>query len=96
MLTRKVLGLIVAATLALAAPTAASADVVIDWNRYAETAINQGEQQRQQPTAALLDSAMVQGAVYDAVNAITGTNQPYPPHVVSAYTRVGRDTMSAA
>jgi hypothetical protein len=52
-------------TAASAAPTAASADVVLDWNRYAEQMLNG------------LEIAMAQGAVYDAVNAIARTNQPY-------------------
>jgi hypothetical protein len=75
--TRKVVGLIVAATAALAAPAAAPADVVLDWNEYGEQALNQSAQQRGQPDVALLGRAMVQGAVYDAVNAIARTNQPY-------------------
>jgi PAP2 superfamily len=52
-----------------------SADVVIEWNKNAQTAIigtaNQG------PTVAYLHLAMVQGAVYDAVNAIEGGYEPY-------------------
>ncbi|MGP3955944.1 vanadium-dependent haloperoxidase [Nonomuraea sp. 3N208] len=54
-----------APTTAHAAPAAASADVVLEWNRYAVQMVNR------------LEIAMVQGAVYDAVNAITRTNQPY-------------------
>ena len=52
-----------------------SADVVIEWNKNAQTAIigtaGQG------PTVAYLHLAMVQGAVYDAVNAIEGGYEPY-------------------
>ena len=51
------------------------ADVVIEWNNNAQAAIigtaGQG------PTVAYLHLAMVQGAVYDAVNAIEGGYEPY-------------------
>src|SRR5215211_1137628 len=77
MLSRKALGLIVAAASALAAPAAASANTVIDCNRYAEGAIAQTAQERGKPELPVLDTPMVQGAVYDAVNAIARTNQPY-------------------
>jgi hypothetical protein len=57
------------------AATTESADVVIEWNNNAQTAIigtaGQG------PTVAYLHLAMVQGAVYDAVNAIEGGYEPY-------------------
>jgi hypothetical protein len=57
------------------AVTTESAAVVIDWNDNAQQAIigtaNQG------PTVAYLHLAMVQGAVYDAVNAIEGGYEPY-------------------
>jgi hypothetical protein len=59
------------------APAAASADAVLDWYRYAGQELNQAAQMRNQPQRARLETAMVQGAVYDAVNAITATNQPY-------------------
>lgn len=60
---------------ALAAPAAAPADTVTDWNAIASTAIatNAG----QPPHLAGLSFAMVQGAVYDAVNAVAGGYQPY-------------------
>jgi hypothetical protein len=86
---KRVLGLAVAAAAALAAltaapaaapaapPAAAAAGAVLDWNRYAERAVNQAAQERNQPQRAFLEMAMVQGAVYDAVNAITRANQPY-------------------
>jgi hypothetical protein len=77
MAKRWILVLAFATLAALGVPAEASANTVIDWNQHAETAINQGEQQRRQPTAVLLDTAIVQGAVYDAVNAIARTNQPY-------------------
>lgn len=52
-------------------------DTVITWNVYAEQALNQAAQQRGQPNRARLEMAMVQGAVYDAVNAIAQTHGPY-------------------
>jgi hypothetical protein len=51
------------------------ADAVVEWNNNAQIAIigtaGQG------PTVAYLHFAMVQGAVYDAVNAIEGGYEPY-------------------
>jgi PAP2 superfamily len=51
------------------------ADAVVEWNNNAQIAIigtaGQG------PTVAYLHFAMVQGAVYDAVNAIVGGYEPY-------------------
>ena len=51
------------------------ADAVVEWNTNAQVAIvgvaGQG------PTVAYLHFAMVQGAVYDAVNAIEGGYEPY-------------------
>jgi hypothetical protein len=57
---------------AVAAPPA---DVVIEWNANAQAAIIATAGQG--PTVAYLHLAMVQGAVYDAVNAIEGGYQPY-------------------
>jgi PAP2 superfamily len=58
-----------------AAVTPTQADIVVEWNAHAQAAIigtaGQG------PTVAYLHFAMVQGAVYDAVNAIEGTHEPY-------------------
>jgi hypothetical protein len=58
----------------LAFPAVSSADAVIDWNGYAQTAIFSTG-----PTAhaSTLSFAMVHGAVYDAVNAIDHRYQPY-------------------
>ena len=55
--------------------TVARADVVTDWNAIASTAIvvTAG----QSPHASALSFAMVQGAVFDAVNAIDGGYRPY-------------------
>src|SRR5215211_3243511 len=51
------------------------ADAVVEWNNNAQIAIigtaGQG------PTVAYLHFAMVQGAVYDGVNAIVGDYEPY-------------------
>jgi hypothetical protein len=58
---------------AVAAPS--TADVVVEWNAHAQTAIVGTALQG--PTVAYLHFAMVQGAVYDAVNAIEGGSEPY-------------------
>jgi hypothetical protein len=58
----------------LAAPVSASADVVSDWNAIAVQATVTGA--RPGATGAL-DIAMVQAAVYDAVQAIDKRFQPY-------------------
>src|SRR4051794_35095028 len=65
------------AVVALLAPTVARADTVTDWNGYASSAIvvTAG----QPPPAAVLSFAMVQGAVYDAVNAIDRGHRAYLP-----------------
>jgi hypothetical protein len=75
---------------ARAAPTSTS-NAVITWNVHAQTAIFDGAQQS--PTAAARSFAMVQGAVYDAVNAIEGT--PYEPYLVAPRSRHG-DSAPAA
>jgi hypothetical protein len=66
---------VLAALAVLATPAAARADAVTDWNAIASTAIvtNAG----QPPHQASLAFGMVQGAVYDAVNAIAGGYRPY-------------------
>src|SRR4051794_27386609 len=63
----------VAALAATAAP--ARADTVSDWNDAASTAIVAVA--KQPPPVAVLSFAMVQGAVYDAVDAIDGRYRPY-------------------
>ena len=62
----------VAVIASLLAPAAASADTVTEWNAIASTAIA-----AQPPHAAVLSFAMVQGAVYDAVNSIDGKHRSY-------------------
>jgi hypothetical protein len=54
-------------------------NMAIDWNAVASTAIMAAPPQGagQVPHAAPLSLAMVEGAVYDAVNAIDGGHQPY-------------------
>ena len=71
--------LIVLALVALTAPKVARADAVTDWNAIASTAIVAPAPvgAGQPPHSAVLSFAMVQGAVYDAVNAIDGGHQPY-------------------
>ncbi len=63
-----------AAFVLLALPAVAQADAVTDWNVYATNAILSAPQP---PQVAALTYAMVQGAVYDAVNAIDGGHRPY-------------------
>jgi hypothetical protein len=60
-----------AAAVALAAPTAAQANEVTNWNRIATSTlvVFPGPAGGAAP-ALQIDMAMVQGAVYDAVNAI--------------------------
>jgi hypothetical protein len=72
----------VAAVCSMIAPALARADTVTDWNAYASTAIvaNAG----QPPPAAVLSFAMVQGAVYDAVNAIDRGHRAYLPQPPAA------------
>jgi hypothetical protein len=67
--------LIAVALIALAAPAVTCADAVTDWNAIASTTIvvNAG----QPPPVSVLSFAMVQGAVYDAVNAIDRGHRPY-------------------
>jgi PAP2 superfamily len=65
----------VLAAVVLAAPATAHADAVTDWNRNAANAIYvTGAQPPQQSVPHL---AMVQGAVFDAVNAIDGGREGY-------------------
>jgi hypothetical protein len=63
------------ALVAFASLKVVRADAVTDWNAIASTAIvtNAG----QPPPVSALSFAMVQGAVYDAVNAIDRGYQPY-------------------
>ena len=73
------------------ARSAAIPNAVIAWNTHAQTAIY--EVARQSPTTTARSFAMVQGAVYDAVNAIAGT--PYEPYLIAPRTRPGDSTPAA-
>jgi hypothetical protein len=85
---------------AVLAPAPASAAVpaastqpnaVVLWNIHAQTAIY--ETARQSPTAGTRSFAMVQGAVYDAANAIAGS--PYQPYLVAPRAHRGDSTPAA-
>jgi hypothetical protein len=65
----------------LAAPSITQADVVTDWNAIAVQATVTGV--RPGPTG-VLDIAMVQAAVYDAVQAIEGQYEPYAVEIPGA------------
>src|SRR5437667_2753113 len=67
--------LMAVALVALISPVVARADAVTDWNLIASTAIVTTA--GQPPPVSALSFAMVQGAVYDAVNAIDRGHQPY-------------------
>jgi hypothetical protein len=72
--------LAVPATSSAQSPT--SADMVREWNRHAMNALGNPSTAPvpgagQAPHVSVLHMAMVQGAVYDAVNSIDGGYQPY-------------------
>jgi hypothetical protein len=72
------LGLILVAALQLAAPAPARADVVLDWNVIAvNTAAPLPPAVGQNPFFQARTAAIVQLAVFEAVNAITGDYQGY-------------------
>ncbi|WP_028066716.1 vanadium-dependent haloperoxidase [Solirubrobacter soli] len=73
-MTRR-LGLLAAVVGSLLVPCVARADTVTDWNEIASSSIvgTAG----QPPPVSALSFAMVQGAVYDAVNAIDRRHRPY-------------------
>ena len=60
---------------ALTAPALAAADTVTQWNQNAANALYVTA--AQPPNVSVLHMAMVQGAVYDAVNAIDGGHEGY-------------------
>ena len=70
---------------------AATTNAVITWNSHAQTAIY--EVARQSPTTTARSFAMVQGAVYDAVNAVAG--RPYEPYLAAPRTRPGASAPAA-
>ena len=73
--TKRTFGLLCVLVVSLSFGSAvASADVVLDWNVIAvNTAIANG----QSPPAQARYAAIVQLAVFEAVNAVTGDYQPY-------------------
>src|SRR5918994_2575587 len=85
-------GLLAAAAVLLASTVAtpARADTVTDWNAIATTAIVTTA--GQSPHASTPSFAMVQGAVYDAVNAIDRGHRPY----IAAPTADRSDSRQAA
>jgi hypothetical protein len=64
-----------AAVIALAAPGTARADTVTAWNTTANNAL--AVTAAQDPRVVIVHLAMVHGAVYDAVNAVDGSHEPY-------------------
>lgn len=81
-------------TAMLAAPGVARADVIGDWNLIA-----QQQTIPLRPTAhgESRGMAMVEGAVYDAVNAIDGGHEPYlvDPHAIGAQPWFSQDAAAA-
>ncbi|MFI0350393.1 vanadium-dependent haloperoxidase [Actinomadura sp. 9N407] len=69
----------------------AKPNAVITWDMHAETAIY--DVAEQSPTSAARSFAIVQGAVYDAVNAIAGT--PYEPYLAAPRSRPGDSSPAA-
>jgi PAP2 superfamily protein len=86
---RRLLAAVITSALALTGafvPSAAQAqgpNAVIVWNTNAQNEIY--EVAREGPYVASRSFAMVQGAVYDAVNAIAGT--PYQPYLTAPHAR---------
>src|SRR3712207_8611104 len=76
------LGLAMAALIPLSASASARADAVTDWNVNAVNALVTTA--GQSPTVSTVHLAMVQGAVYDAVNSI---DERYEPLVVAVRAR---------
>lgn len=89
-------------TTTLAGPVSAdpAPSTVRDWNRHAATALMSPPTAAvpgaaQSPTVAILHLAMVQGAVYDAVNAIAGGYEPYLGGLSSAPSTASQDAAAA-
>jgi len=74
--------LILGSAMALAMSSVVRADAVTDWNAIAIQTI--AGQASHPGATSFLDSAMVQAAVYDAVESITGRFRPYAVHVPGA------------
>jgi hypothetical protein len=78
---------------ALAAPAIGSADTVTQWNQNAANALYVTA--AQPPNVSVLHMAMVQGAVYDAVNAIDGGHEGYLLNSRVATPTDSKDTAAA-
>ena len=72
---RHALAAVLTGLAALTAPALASADTVTQWNQNAANSLYVTA--AQPPNVSVLHMAMVQGAVYDAVNAIDGGREGY-------------------
>ena len=72
---RHALAAALAGLAALVVPAVGSADTVTQWNQNAANALYVTA--AQPPNVSVLHMAMVQGAVYDAVNAIDGSREGY-------------------
>ena len=80
--TKRTFGVCMLMATLLFGPTVAKADAVLDWNLIAvNTAIANG----QSPFAQARYAAIVQLAVFEAVNAITGDYQPYLGSIVAPH-----------
>jgi len=71
---------VLAAFAALAVPVAAQANEVTNWNSIAQSTILAQPPLASAPPASAVMMAMVQGAVYGAVNAIDRQHRPYLVH----------------
>ena len=87
--------LALSATLAWASPARAS-DAVVDWNLIASNAIATAGAAGRPGPALFLDFAMVQAAVYDAVQAIEKRYQPYATEIPDACGSPAAATAKAA
>jgi hypothetical protein len=80
--TKRTFGVCMLMATLLFGPTVAKADAVLDWNLIAvNTAIANG----QSPFAQARYAAIVQLAVFEAVNAITGDYRPYLGNIVAPH-----------
>jgi hypothetical protein len=93
--------ILTAATLGVAGSAHATAgNTVLEWNAHAATALFNAPTAPvrgagQAPTVGVLHMAMVQGAVYDAVNSIDGGYEPYLETVPSAPSGASMDAAAA-
>src|ERR1700734_3294240 len=80
--TKRTFGVCMLLVTLLFGPAVAKADAVLDWNLIAvNTAIANG----QNPFAQARSAAIVQLAVFEAVNAITGDYRPYLGSIVAPH-----------